>query len=75
MPISCDPNDLAELAKCFSCLNPVQLAQVQTYLLALLAGGSVDPNTLVEEARCFKCLNPVLAQEIKTYLLCQYANA
>jgi len=31
--ISCDPNDLAALARCFKCLPPGTLTEVQTYLL------------------------------------------
>lgn len=33
MPISCDPNDLAQLAKCFKCLPPATLQEIITYLL------------------------------------------
>ena len=33
MAISCDPNDLAALARCFKCLPPGTLTEVQTYLL------------------------------------------
>lgn len=31
--MSCDPNELAELAKCFACLNPKQADAVRNYLL------------------------------------------
>jgi len=39
MPTSCDPNDLALLAKCFTCLPSVTLQQVQTYLLCQMLSG------------------------------------
>jgi hypothetical protein len=31
--MACDPNALANLAKCFACLSDKQRAEVQTYLL------------------------------------------
>lgn len=42
MAVSCDPNDLAALAKCFKCLSAGTLEEVQTYLLCqiLSAGGT-----------------------------------
>lgn len=49
--------------------------QVQTYLLAVLAGGSTDPNVLAEQAKCFKCLSTTTLLEIQVYLLCQLVNA
>lgn len=51
--------------------------EIQTYLLAQLAGGSTDPSTLANEARCISCMNFSSKQllEIQIYLLCQIANA
>lgn len=37
MAVSCDPNDLQALAKCFQCLPNATLQQIQTYLLCLIA--------------------------------------
>lgn len=71
----CDPNTLLAESACMSCLTPVLHAQVQTYLLALLAGASTDPNTLIEAAKCFKCLSPPQLLEVQVYLLCQLVNA
>lgn len=40
--MACEPNDLISVARCFACLTPVQLLQVQTYLLCqLVLGGGV----------------------------------
>lgn len=74
MPISCEQNDLLAAAACFAeRIPPGQQAALQTYLLAVIAGGSLDPNVLLEEARCFRCADGML-MEIQTYLLCQIAN-
>lgn len=75
MSISCDTNDLAGAAKCFSCLPPRTLLEVQTYLLALIAGASTDPNTLALQAKCFTCLDTATLQQVRVYLLCQIATA
>lgn len=75
MAISCDTNDLASVAKCFTCLSPVTQQQVQTYLLALIAGTSTDPDTLADAAKCFDCLSPATLQQVQVYLLCQIATA
>ncbi len=37
MPVSCTPNDLAELAACLDGLSPKQQAAIQTYLLCQIA--------------------------------------
>lgn len=42
MAISCDPNDLAALAKCFKCLPLATLQEVQTYLLCQIFNGGVS---------------------------------
>lgn len=52
MAISCEPNDLTALARCFSCLPPNTLLAVQTYLLCQIAntgaggGGSLTSQTV-----------------------------
>lgn len=73
--VSCDTNDLAALAKCFSCLDWKTQMEVQTYLLALIANQSTDPNTLAAAAKCFSCLDPKTLLEVKVYLLCQIVNS
>lgn len=75
MAISCNTDDLAAVAKCFSCLPPRTLLEVQTYLLALIAGASTDPNTLAVQAKCFSCLDAPTLQQVRVYLLCQIATA
>jgi hypothetical protein len=73
--VNCDTNALALSAKCFDCLSPVTLLEVQTYLLAVIAGVSTDPNTLAAAAKSFQSLNPSTLAEVRVYLLCQIANA
>lgn len=74
MAVDCTPNGLAEAAKCFVCLPPASQTQVQTYLLAVIAGGSTDPNVLLEQAKAFQGISPAALLEIQTYLLCQIVN-
>lgn len=74
MAISCSPDDLAAAANCFQCLTPKDQAAIQTYLLAIKAGGSLDPHVLAEAARCFACYNPRALAQMDTYLLCQINN-
>ena len=72
--ISCDPNTLAQNAAAFKELPPQALMEVQTYLLALLAGGSIDPNTLAQQAKAFKSEGQATLNEINTRLLCLIAG-
>lgn len=74
--MACEPSTLANDARCFGCyLTPMQHVAAQTYLLAILAGGSTDPATLANEARCFSCnMTPIQMQIVKTYLLCALAG-
>ena len=74
MAVSCEPADLAEAAKCFCLPEHLQLA-VQTYLLAVAAGGSTDPGTLAESAKDFRGLSARQLMEVQAYLLCQILNA
>lgn len=47
MPISCDPSDLADLARCMSCIPPGMLQEVKTDLICQWAeGGSVQLNNV-----------------------------
>lgn len=75
MSVSCDPNDLATAARCFDCLPPSIQLNVQTYLLAVIAGGSTDPNTLAAAASAFQSESAQTLAEIRAYLLCQILNA
>jgi hypothetical protein len=74
MAVSCEPSELAELAKCFVCLTPAQKEAIRLYLLAVIAGGSTEPATLLTAAKCFTCLDATQKKAINTYLLCQAAN-
>lgn len=75
MAISCDTNDLMANAACFDkCIPPGNQAAVQTYLLAVIAGGSLDPNVLMQQAACFKCIPSGMLKEIQVMLLCNIVN-
>jgi hypothetical protein len=73
MPISCTPEDLAAAAKCFSCLDTQSMLAIQTYLLAVIAGGSTDPGVLAAQAKAFQGLNG-RQLEVQSFLLCQIVN-
>lgn len=70
-----DPNALLDAANCFRCIPPGEQAAVQTYLLAVIAGGSLDPNELMQQAKCFKCIPTGMLPEVMAMLLCNIANA
>ena len=75
MAISCTPSDLSAEASCFECqLSEVQRSAINTYLLALLAGGSTDPQTLLNSATAFQNLSPLQLAQIQAYLLCAIVN-
>lgn len=74
MSVSCEPNDLAEAAKCFSnCMSTETMLAIQTYLLAVIAGGSTDPQVLAQQAAQFQALRG-RQLEVQSYLLCQIVN-
>jgi len=68
--MDCDVQSLSTAAKCFECLSQGQKEAINTYLLAVRAGGSTDPNVLLEQAKCFTCLNVLELKQIQAYLLC-----
>ena len=74
MPVSCESNSLLTGAACFGCLDSEQSIAVQTYLLAVLAGGSLDPQALLEQAVLYLDLTPDQRQSIQVSLLCQIVN-
>ena len=41
MPIDCSTDNLALLAKCFKCMSPSTLLEIQTYLLCQIASSGV----------------------------------
>jgi hypothetical protein len=69
--MACDPNDLSKSASCFQCLDAKQLAMVQAYALAVIAGASTDPNALVTAAGPFQALSEQQLSMVQVYLLCQ----
>ncbi len=74
MPLNCDPSSLAQAAACMSCLSPATHMEVQTYLLAIMAGQTPDPNALAAAAKSFQSLNPPTLAEIQVMLLCSIAQ-
>lgn len=40
--MSCDPNTLSGLSRCFSCLPRISLARVRTWILCKMATGSLN---------------------------------
>lgn len=74
MAISCTPADLAAAAKNFQGLPSEQKQWIDTYLLAVIAGGSTDPNTLALAAKCYQCIPPGMIRRVQAYLLCQIAS-
>lgn len=56
-------------ARCFKCLPEATSFEVQTYLLAYIAGGSTDPDTLANQARAFQSLSWTSLMELKLWLL------
>lgn len=75
MPVTCTTDSLMDSAKCFNCLTPIQQLAIQTYLLAVQAGGSTDASVLLSSAKCFLCLPQQQLLAIQAYLLCQIANS
>ena len=75
MAISCDPNALAALATCMQCENPKTHLEIQTYILAVIAGLTTDADALALLAKDFQRLSPATLQQIMVYELCQIATA
>lgn len=62
-------------AACFEAqLSEAQRGAIQTYLLAIIAGGSTDPQTLLTAASAFQNLSGVQLAQINAYLLCAIVN-
>ncbi len=74
MPITCTPASLAAAAKCFQCLPSEQKQWIDTYLLAVIAGGSTNPNVLAIAAKGFQGIPDGTLPKIQAYLLCQIVN-
>lgn len=76
MAIDCSTDAVMDAAKCFDkCIPPGMQAAVQTYLLAVIAGGSTDPAVLMDQAKCFdKCIPKGMHLAIQDMLLCNIVN-
>lgn len=76
MPVSCEPADLMEAAKCLDqCIPPGMQTAIQTYLLAVIAGVDPNPTTLIDAAKCMRCIPPAMQIEVQNYLLCAILSA
>ena len=75
MPISCNPNDLLEGAKCMKCIPSGAQNEVIIYLLNQMLTTPKTTQQLLDGANCYKCIPSGMQQEVQTYLLCQIANA
>jgi len=73
MSVSCVPSDVAKAAKCF-CLSPAEKDAVDTYLLAVIAGGSTDPKTLASASKAFQGIPEGTIKAVQVYLLCHIVN-
>lgn len=78
MALTCQPDALSALAKCFKCIGSATNLEVQVYLLCqvlnqLAMPQSCDPNDLAAAAKCFKCQSGNLLA-IQTYLLAKLAG-
>lgn len=74
MAVPSDTNTLLDAAKCFDCYEPGQREYVNTYLLAVAAGGSLDPQVLLEASKCLWCVEPGQLKYIQTLLQHRIAN-
>lgn len=73
--ISCDPNDLAQSAKCFCFGDQRQIDSIIIYLLAQIAENTDSPSVLAKNAACY-CFSDTKSREaVMLYLLCAIADA
>lgn len=73
--MACEPLELLEESKCFSCLTDSRELAIQTYLLQQVAGNSQTVGELFSAASCFACLTDHQLRAIQAYLLCQITDA
>lgn len=72
--MDCTPASLLQNASCFSCLDKKQLLAIQTYLLAVRAGGSIVPSELLQSAVAFTSLSKKQLMALSVYSLCQQVS-
>lgn len=71
MPISCEPKDLMEAAKCYETIPTGKQMEVMIYLLNSISGLNQTPKELMEASKCFETIPPGKQMEVMAYLLCQ----
>jgi hypothetical protein len=71
MAIQCTPGTLVDASKCLVCLSEKEQLVIQTYLLAVIAGGSTAPGELLDAAINFTVLSEKQLLMIQVSLLCQ----
>lgn len=70
--MACDPTTMLDDAGCLAgCIPPAKHPTIQTYLLALINGGSMDPAELLRSAVRFSGLPASAHAGLQAYLLCQ----
>jgi hypothetical protein len=74
MSISCQPNDLLELSRCYECIPSGMQPEVMIYLLNQLLPVPLTPDQLMEAAKCMRCIPHGMQPEVQIYLLCQILN-
>lgn len=67
-------------AKCFSCLDTLQLRQITVVLLCRILQESdpmaeCDVSSLLTAAKCYSCLSDQQLSMLQTQLLCEILNA
>ncbi len=67
------PQEIAESAKCFSCIPAGAQLQALVYLFGQIAGVT-DPATIIEGAKCFSCLPQGILLQALVYLAGQIAS-
>lgn len=66
----CNPSELLESAKCFSCLGEKELDMVAAQLLREWSGSDDSPSDLMTAASCFQCLDTKQLEMVQAQLLC-----
>jgi len=69
--IPADPEALAELSKCFQCLDEKQLLAIITWIICdqdMVDDCSAE--TLMARAACLMCLDPVALRRLRAHLIC-----
>lgn len=75
MPDPSDVTGILDQSACFDCIPKGMQEPVQTYLLALIAGGTTDPQALLAAAACYDCIPKGMQSAVQIYLLNQIVSS